>query len=89
MKNLKSLIGEQTYLVTDCQSNRFNFYGLVPVDEELIENAGEITEYNLNENLPEDVRRAVDTMKDNDVKIEEFTGISVFDDGEECNYLLS
>lgn len=89
MGNLKSLIGEQTYQVTDCPSTRFNFYGLVPITEELLEDVDDINEWRLDEKLPEDVKRAVDTMRDNDVNLEDFTGISVFEDGEESYYLLT
>ena len=87
MGNLEYLIGEQTYQVADnVKSNRFNFYGLVPITEELFEDKTVMAEYSLNDNLPEDVKTAVNTMIDNDVVIEDFTGITVLCYEEEDTY---
>lgn len=75
------LIGNQTYQVIDEPNNRFNFIGLIEVDEELAENIEDGENYDLACELPEDVQRAVNVMAENDVTMSDFTGISVFEDG--------
>jgi len=89
MKTLENLINEKTYQVIDQASNRFNFCDLVDIDEQLIEDAENGVEFELTEQLPEDVKRAVDTMKTNDVKIEDFTGIVSFENDDTTYYLLT
>lgn len=92
MKTLQNLIGDSTYLVTDNVSNRFNFFGLIEVDQNLIgiaEKAEAYTEWSLAEELPEDVQRAANVMAENDVTLNEFTGIVTFDDGDATYYLLT
>lgn len=92
MKTLKNLIGDWTYQVIDEAANRFNFFGLVEVDQNLIEiaeKAETYTEWSLGEDLPEDVQRAADVMVENDVLLGEFTGIVTFDDGDSTYYLLT
>lgn len=89
MKTLENLINEKTYQVIDQVSNRFNFCDLVDIDEELVEDAKNGTEYELTELLPEDVKRAVDTMITNGVIIEDFTGIVTFENDDTTYYLLT
>ena len=89
MKTLENLINEKTYQVIDQVSNRFNFCGLVEIDEQLLEDASYAEEFDLNEQLPEDVKRAVDTMIENDVKIEDFTAIVRFENDDTTYYLLT
>lgn len=89
MKTLENIINERTYQVIDQESNRFNFCDLVDVDDQLIENAENGVEFELNEQLPEDVKRAVDTMITNDVKIEDFTGVVRFENDDTIYYLLT
>jgi len=89
MKTLENLIGERTFQVIDQVSNRFNFCDLVDIDEQLIEDAENGTEYELTEQLPEDVERAVLTMIENDVEIEDFTGIVSFENDDTTYYLLT
>jgi hypothetical protein len=89
MKTLENLINEKTYQVIDQVSNRFNFCELVDIDKQLIEYAENGTEYELTEQLPEDVKRAVDTMITNDVKIEDFTGVVRFENEDTTYYLLT
>lgn len=89
MKTLENLINEKTYQVIDQVSNRFNFCELVDIDEQLIEDSENGTEYELTEQLPEDVKRAVDTMIENDVKIEDFTGIVTFENEDTTYYILT
>lgn len=92
MKTLKNLIGDQTYQVIDEAANRFNFFGLVEVDQNLIEiaeNAENYAEWALGEGLPEDVQMAAYAMIENDVLLGEFTGIVTFDDGDATYYLLT
>ena len=92
MKTLKNLIGDQTYQVIDEAANRFNFFGLVEVDQNLLEiaeKAEAYTEWSLSEELPEDVQRAANVMAENDVLLGEFTGIVTFEDGDATYYLLT
>ncbi len=87
-KEIKEMAGEKTYLVIDQVSNRFNFCELVDVDElmQLIEDG---KEYKLTGRLPADVSTAVETMIDNDCKIEDFTGVVRFKNGEITYYVLT
>jgi hypothetical protein len=89
MNALENLIGENTYQVIDHESNRFNFCELVDIDEQLLEDAENANEYQLSEELPEDVKRAIDTMIDNGVKIEDFTGVITFENNDTTYYLLT
>ena len=89
MKTLENLINEKTYQVIDQVSNRFNFCELVDIDEQLVEDSENGTEYELTEQLPINVKRAVDTMIENDVKIEDFTGIVTFKNEDTTYYLLT
>lgn len=89
MKTLENLIGEWSYLVMDNQSNRFNFCDTVEIDEAMLADAENGSEWDLAESMPDDVRRAVDTMAENDVKIGNFTGVVTWDDGDNTYYLLT
>ena len=88
MKAIKRLIGEWSYMVIDSPSNRFNFCDLVEIDEAILADAENGTEWSLSDNLPEDVRRAVDTMENNDVNISDFTGVVTYDDDDYTYYVL-
>ncbi len=85
----KEMVGEKTYLVIDQVSNRFNFCGLVDVDELMQVEESSVKEYKLTEQLPADVKRAVDTMMDNDCEIEYFTGIMRAEKGDTTFYVLT
>jgi hypothetical protein len=87
-KILEKLIGEQTYVVVDHESNRFNFCGLVYIDNQLVEAAKDGVEFDLKQSLPADVKSAIETMITNDVIIEDFTGIITFDRGADTYYVL-
>ena len=89
MTTLENLINEKTYQVIDQESNRFNFCDLIDIDEQLIEDTEYADEYQLSEELPEDVQRAVNTMIENDVKIEDFTGIITYEENDTTYYLLT
>lgn len=89
MKTLKNLIGDSTYLVTDNVSNRFNFFGLIEVTPEIVQETENAVEWNLAEELPEDVQRAANVMAENSVVLDDFTGIVTFDDGDSTYYLLT
>ena len=89
MKTLENLIGDYTYQVIDQSSNKFNFCELVEIDQQLVEDSENGTEYQLTEQLPEDVKRAIDTMIENDLKIEEYTGVVTFDNDDTTYYLLT
>lgn len=73
------LIGEQTYVVVDHESNRFNFFGLIEVIPEFVQDVKNVAVWDLTEDLPEDVQRAIDVMAENDVEMNDFTGIITFD----------
>ncbi len=91
-KEIKEMAGERTYLVYDQVSNRFNFCGLVEIDEQLmqlIEESLVCKEYKLNEKLPTDVSTAVETMTDNDAEIENFTGVVRVEKGDKTFYVLT
>jgi hypothetical protein len=89
MENLKKMIGEHTYMVVDNESNRFNFCGLVYIDNQLVEAAKDGVEFDLKESLlPDDVQRVVEVMEDNDVELEDFTGIIRFERDDDTYYLL-
>ena len=89
MKTLQNLIGDSTYMVTDNEANRFNFFGLIEVTPELVQEAVDAAEWNLTEDLPEDVKKAVDVMAENSVVLEDHTGVVTFDTDEETLYLLT
>jgi hypothetical protein len=90
MKTLENLINEQTYMVVDNESNRFNFCDLVYIDNQLVEAAKDGVEFDLKEQslLPEDVKLAIETMITNDVIIEDFTGIVRYENDDITYYLL-
>ena len=89
MKALENLIGDSTYMITDNVSNRFNFFGLIEVTPEIVEESKNVVEWNLAGPLPEDVKKAVNVMAENDVNLNEFTGIVTFDDGDSTCYFLT
>lgn len=89
MKTLENLIGDSTYMVTDSINNRFNFFGLVEVTPELVEESENVAEWDLTEDLPEDVKKAVDVMAENSVDMGDYTGVVTFDTDEETLYLLT
>lgn len=85
---LRELIGEQTFVVEDHESNRFNFFGLIEVTPELVQEAVDVAGWNLTEDLPEDVKKAVDVMAENDVEMNDFTGIVRYENDDSIYYLL-
>lgn len=89
MKNLNHLIGEQTYVVVDHPANRFNFCGMINIDESLSAKCGRGAEYAIASSLPEDAQRAVDTMVENGVAISDFTDLVVFKEDDEVHYILT
>ena len=89
MKTLENLIAEQTYMVADSINNRFNFFGLIEVTSELVEESENVAEWDLTEDLPEDVQKAVNVMAENSVVMDDYTGIVTFDTDEETYYLLT
>lgn len=88
MENLKKTIGEHTFLVIDNNRNRFNFSGLIEVTPELAEMSEHAIAWDLTEDLPDDVRRAIDVMAENDVELEDFTGIIRFERDDDTCYVL-
>lgn len=89
MKTLEKLIGDSTYMVADNVSNRFNFFGLIEVTPEIVEESKNVVEWNLAGPLPEDVKKAVNVMAENSVSLDDFTGIVTFEDGDATYYLLT
>ena len=89
MKTLENLIGNSTYMVTDSINNRFNFFGLIEVTPELVEESENVVEWDLAEDLPEDVHRALEVMAENSVSLEDYTGVVTFDHDDGTYYLLT
>jgi len=95
MKALRNLIGDSTYKVVDSPDNRYNFFGLVEVDNNLFEIARIAEYYNewdLTDNLPEDVQRAIAVMAENGADVDDFSGVITFTDHEgveDTYYLLT
>lgn len=88
MELLTELIGEQTYVVVDHESNRFNFCGLVEVTPELVQEFKNVAVWDFAESLPRDVHRAIEVMAENDVIIEDFTGIVRYENDDITYYVL-
>ena len=78
MDTLKKLQNETTYLVIDQAANRFNFCGLVEIDEQVVADSVDGEEFDLDGNLPEDTKRAIETMTENYVDIADFTSVVRF-----------
>ena len=88
MDTLKKLQNETTYLVIDQAANRFNFCGLVEIDEQVVANSVNGEEYDLDGNLPEDVKTAIKVMTENYVDIADFTGVVRFVKDDTTYYYL-
>ena len=89
MDTLKKLQNETTYLVIDQASNRFNFCGLAEIDEQVVANSVDGEEYDLDGNLPEDTKRAIETMTENYVDIADFTSVVRFVKKDTTYYYLT
>ena len=89
MDTLKKLQNETTYLVIDQASNRFNFCGLVEIDEQVVADSVDGEEYDLDGNLPEDVKTAIEVMTENYVEIADFTSVVRFVKDDTTYYYLT
>ena len=89
MKTLEELDRDSTYMVTDNEANRFNFFGLIQVTPELVEIGKHAIEWDLTEDIPEDVQKALDVMEENNVVMDDFAGIVTFDYDDDTYYLLT
>lgn len=89
MKTLENLIGDSTYMVTDSNANRFNFFGLIEVTPELVQKAKNVVEWDFTECVTRDIHRALEVMAENSVSLNDFTGVVTFDTAEETYYLLT
>ena len=89
MDTLKKLQNETTYLVIDQAANRFNFCGLVEVDEQVVADSVDGEEFDLDGNLPEDTKRAIETMTENYVDIADFTSVVRFVKKDTTYYYLT
>lgn len=89
MDTLKKLQNETTYLVIDQAANRFNFCGLVEVDEQVVADSVDGEEFDLDGNLPEDTKRAIETMTENYVDIADFTSVVRFVKDDTTYYYLT
>lgn len=89
METLEKLQNETTYLVIDQAANRFNFCGLVEIDEQVVANSVDGEEYDLDGNLPEDTKRAIETMTENYVDIADFTSVVRFVKKDTTYYYLT
>ena len=89
METLKKLQNETTYLVIDQAANRFNFCGLVEIDEQVVADSVDGKEYDLDGNLPEDVKTAIGVMTENYVDIADFTSVVRFVKDDTTYYYLT
>ena len=89
MDTLEKLQNETTYLVIDQKTNRFNFCGLAEIDEQVIADSVNGEEYNLNDDMPNDVENAIDTMTENYVNIADFTSVVKFVKDDTTYYYLT
>lgn len=89
METLKKLQNETTYLVIDQAANRFNFCGLVEIDEQVVADSVDGEEFDLDGNLPEDTKRAIETMTENYVDIADFTSVVRFVKKDTTYYYLT
>ena len=89
MDTLEKLQNETTYLVIDQAANRFNFCGLVEVDEQVIADSVDGEEFDLDGNLPEDVKTAIEVMTENYVDIADFTSVVRFVKDDTTYYYLT
>ena len=89
MDTLEKLQNETTYLVIDQAANRFNFCGLVEVDEQVVADSVDGEEYDLDGNLPEDVKTAIEVMTENYVDIADFTSVVRFVKKDTTYYYLT
>ena len=89
METLKKLQNETTYLVIDQAANRFNFCGLVEIDEQVVADSVDGEEFDLDGNLPEDTKRAIETMTENYVDIADFTSVVRFVKDDTTYYYLT
>ena len=89
MDTLEKLQNETTYLVIDQAANRFNFCGLVEIDEQVVANSVNGEEYDLDGNLPEDVKTAIEVMTENYVDIADFTSVVRFVKKDTTYYYLT
>ena len=88
MDTLEKLQNETTYLVIDQAANRFNFCGLAEVDEQVVADSVDGEEFDLDGNLPEDTKRAIETMTENYVDIADFTSVVRFVKKDTTYYYL-
>ena len=89
METLKKLQNETTYLVIDQASNRFNFCGLAEIDEQVVADSVDGEEFDLDGNLPEDVKTAIEVMTENYVDIADFTSVVRFVKDDTTYYYLT
>ena len=89
METLEKLQNETTYLVIDQAANRFNFCGLVEIDEQVVADSVDGEEFDLDGNLPEDTKRAIETMTENYVDIADFTSVVRFVKDDTTYYYLT
>lgn len=89
MDTLKKSQNETTYLVIDQAANRFNFCGLVEIDEQVVADSVDGEEFDLDGNLPEDTKRAIETMTENYVDIADFTSVVRFVKKDTTYYYLT
>ena len=89
MDTLEKLQNETTYLVIDQAANRFNFCGLVEIDEQVVADSVDGEEYDLDGNLPEDVKTAIEVMTENYVDIADFTSVVRFVKDDTTYYYLT
>ena len=88
MDTLEKLQNETTYLVIDQAANRFNFCGLAEVDEQVVADSADGEEFDVEGNLPEDVKIAIEVMTENYVEIAGFMSVVRFVKNDTTYYYL-
>ena len=92
MDTLKKSQNETTYLVIDQAANRFNFCGLVEIDEQVVADSVDGEEFYLDGNLSEDVKTAIEVITENTenyVDIADFTSVVRFVKDDTTYYYLT
>ena len=89
MDTLKKLQNETTYLVIDQAANRFNFCGLVENDEHVVADSVDGEEYDLDGDMPDDVKKAIEVIAENYVDIADFTSVVRFVKKDTTYYYLT
>ena len=89
METLKKIQIQTTYLVIDQITNRFNFCGLVGIGEQAIVYSVNGKEYDLDGDMPDDVKKAIEVIVENSVDITDFKSVVRFVKDDTTYYYLT